>query len=175
MFNLFNSVTKNVTTSTWKNIKSTYYKALKEINKLPAYKDTLEIHRKTFAGCVSLFCHDDIDLDIDVRATYLLKLVGLSGGPTVREHYAHWKAFGKGDAIRKMDNKYEMTSFELDPRFKKPGTWTYKESFDFCLKTVFEDINVVHKFISTVEDCYDDPEVDLKALKAIELPSEVKF
>lgn len=148
----------------WKKLKSTYYKAFRQIKSDPQYKDKPEIHLKTFAGCVAMLCHDKISLPIKLRGPYLLKLAELTGGPTVREHYCMWQAFGRGDALRNMDNQLELTQFTIDERFTKPGDWSYNEAYDFCLQHVFAAIGKQHKFISLIESSIDDDPLDLQIL-----------
>lgn len=157
-----------MSTKIWKKIKSTYYKAYNQI-KSEKVDYPLDIHLKTFAGCVSMLCHDDISLPINTRSLYLLRLCQLSGGPTIREHYCMWQAFGRGDALRTMDNPLEITQFQLDPRLKRPGFWSYSEAYKFCLDNVFAPITKQHKFISQIENCDDDPPEDIEALNKITL------
>lgn len=165
MLNFFKTNQKTMTTKIWKKLKSTYFKAYNQIKQDKRFTDNPDINLKTFAGCVAMLCHDDISLPISSRAVYLLKLCDLSGGPTIREHYCMWKAFGQGDAIRNMDNPLEITQFQIDDRFKRPGHWDYSEAYTFCLEHVFVPINTQHLLISQIEHCEDDPQEDLDALK----------
>jgi hypothetical protein len=154
----------------WKKIKKTYYKAYKDLQNLSNYSDYSTypaITHQCFSNCVAMLCHDDITLEIYIRNKYLLKLMKISGGPTVREHYCMWKAFGRGEAKRTMDNKQEITQFYIDANYKPPGTWEYKEAFNFCLEHVFAEINSNHKLISTIEECFDDPLEDIQALNKL--------
>jgi len=151
----------------WKKIKSTYYKALNEIKNDSNYNTRSDIQLRTFAGCVAMLCHDKISLPMHIRAQYLLKLANLTGGPTVREHYCMWQAFGRGDAVRNMDNELEITQFTIDQRFSKPGDWSYSEAYAFCLEHVFAPIGKQHKFISQIEECIDDDPDDINSLNNI--------
>lgn len=150
----------------WKRIKSTYYRAYKEIsrelNKLETKYPDITV--RTFAGCVCMLCHDDIALPIAYRSNYLFQLADITGGPTLREHYCLWKAFGRGDAVRTVDNPLELTQFQLDERFTRPGEWTYAEAYKFAKEHVFAPIGKEHYFISQIEQCIDDPQIDLTEL-----------
>lgn len=152
----------------WKKIRKTYYTALKEIQNDSTYNQYPSITLQCFSNCVAMLCHDDITLNIESRNKYLLRLMQLTGGPTVREHYCMWQAFGRGDSLRNMDNKEEINQFYIDPRLKPPGTWSYKEAYDFCLIHVFAEINSIHKLIYTVEQCFDDTQADLDSLNQLD-------
>jgi hypothetical protein len=146
-------------------LTQTYKKALKEIKTMPEYKNIPLIHKKSFACSVATLCHDDPNLPVNLRMSYLTSFTKLTGGPTVREHYCSWCAYGRGDSIRH-DNTDELVSFEIDPRFQTPGTWPYDMAFNFALKTVFAPLSDLHKHIYKVEFCCDDTTKDLIFLKS---------
>lgn len=144
-------------------LKSTFHKALNQLNTLPEYKDKPESIKRSFAGCVAIFCHDDVEIPLNKRMAYLSNLIKLTGGPTLREHYCNWKAMSIGDGLRNAEDG-SMTSFFLDPRFPRVGTWKYDFSFNFCLEHIFAPISKEHYIISLQEPYFDDPLEDLEAL-----------
>lgn len=148
----------------YSKLKKTYYKALDNLNSSD-FKSKPEVHKKAFASCVATLCHDDLTVNEGKRMSYLIRFMQLTGGPTVREHYCQWMAFGRGDAIRGKDNDLNLTAFDLDQRFKIPGTWSYREAYNFCLIHVFAELNELHKEIYKVESCFDDTVSDLLYLE----------
>jgi hypothetical protein len=150
-------------------LKSTFYKAYKELSKDSHYQNTPDSIKRSFAACVAIFCHDNIDNPLNQRMTYLTYLLQFSGGPTIREHYCNWKAMSLGDGIKM--NQDNMTAFEVDPRLPNVGTWTYSQAYNFCLKHIFAPISFEHYQISLQEPHFDDPEEDLVALDLIKKSS----
>lgn len=147
----------------WKQIKSTYRKAYSQIQ-IEKPNQPQQLY-KTFASCVTMLCHDDITLPIDRRAYYLLKLVDLAGGPTVREHACMHSAFSIGDAVETKNNG--LTAFELDQRFPFPGTWDYNKAYNHSLPYVFGKIDHIHLKVWLQEECHDDSEEDIREIQRL--------
>lgn len=122
-------------------LKSTFYKALEDLNKLPE----LDTH------------------PLNQRMTYLSYFLKYTGWPTIREHYCNWKAMSLGDGLK--SNDPTITSFLIDERLPKVGTWKYEDAFKFCLIHIFAPISNEHYLISLKEPHFDDPAEDLNALK----------
>jgi hypothetical protein len=155
------------TTTIYKNLKSTFNRALNEIQNDQEFNSYPLITLKAFATCVATLCHDNVTLSKEAREDYLVKFMGLTGGPTIREHYCMWMAFGRGDAIQNLDKDTKLVNFNIDERFKRPGTWKYYEAYSFAKTHVFTPIGAKHKVISEVESYFDDPPEDIQELQKL--------
>ncbi|NCO75074.1 MAG: hypothetical protein GW795_06815 [Cyanobacteria bacterium] len=147
----------------WKEIKSTYKKAYNQIQTEKPYQHQ-QLY-KSFASSVAMLCHDNPLLPLNKRCYYLVKLLHLSGGPTIREHACIHSAFAIGDAVENRENA--ITSYELDERFPLPGTWDYEKAYNFCLTPVFGEITSLHLKVWLQETCCDDTPEDIKQVKKL--------
>jgi hypothetical protein len=122
-------------------------------------------HHRSFAAAVAQLCCDDPKEPLNKRETLLLELLQISGGPTCREGAAIWAAYGKGDSVK---SKHEgMTIFYVDPKVKRPGTWTFDEAVEHCEPYCYGELTKLHLEVSRTDPCFDDPPEDLLSLKKL--------
>lgn len=145
------------------DILAVYERALKL--GLGKYKDAPAQYHRSFAAAVAQLCCDNPEVPLNIREVYLTSLLKLSKGPTCREGAAIWAAYSKGDYVL---SKHEgLTAFYTDPRFKRPGSWEFKEAVNHCEIYCYGPITKLHLQVYLTDPCFDDSFSDLKQLKKL--------